>query len=195
MKHVLQHFIFLICLAVTPWVIAGTPDAGNREPDPELRQLLIKAVEQTDSFNDKRDAEVWLLDMSTRLEKRIPDAQERLLLLRHIHREASQAQLAPELVLAVIDIESRFDRYAISRSGAKGLMQVMPFWLHEIGHPDDNLMDIKTNLRMGCTILKYYIEKEKGHLRRALARYNGSLGKWQYPDKVMHALSTHWFRN
>lgn len=190
MKHVLHSLLFMLCIAVTPWATAN-----SLEPDPELRQRLIKAVEQADSFKDRYDAEVWLLDMSTRLEKRLPDPKERLQLLRLIHREASLVDLAPELVLAVIDIESRFDRYAISRSGAQGLMQVMPFWLHEIGHPDDNLMDIKINLRMGCTILKYYIDKEKGHLRRALARYNGSLGKWQYPDKVMHALSTHWFRN
>ncbi len=188
--NVLRFTLLLLCIAVTTSVTANT-----RDPDPELRQRLIKAIEQADSFKDRYDAEVWLLDMSTRLEKRLPDPRERLHLLRLIHREASQAKLAPELVLAVIDIESRFDRFAISRSGAQGLMQIMPFWLHEIGHPDDNLMDIKTNLRMGCTILKYYIDKEKGQLRRALARYNGSLGKWQYPDKVMHALSTHWFRN
>ncbi len=163
--------------------------------DEALRQRLIDAIEQSDSFNDRFDAEVWLLDMSTRLTKRMPDANKRLHLLRRVHREASRAGLAPELVLAVIDIESRFDRFAISRSGAQGLMQIMPFWLREIGHPDDNLMDIDTNLRMGCTILKYYLDMEKGHLRRALARYNGSLGSWKYPDKVLHALNRHWFRN
>ena len=163
--------------------------------DEELRQRLITAVQQADSFDDRFDAEVWLLDMSTRLETRLPDAGKRLHLLRSIHREARRAELPPELVLAVIDIESRFDRFAISRSGAQGLMQIMPFWLHEIGHPNDNLMDIHTNLRMGCTILKYYLDKEKGHLRRALARYNGSLGSWKYPDKVLRTLSEHWFRN
>ena len=163
--------------------------------DPELRQRLILAIEQADSFKDRFDAEVWLLDMSTRLEKRLPDSSKRLNLLRSIHREASRAELPPELVLAVIDIESRFDRFAISKSGAQGLMQIMPFWLDEIGHPDDNLMDINTNLRMGCTILKFYIDKEKGNLRRALARYNGSLGSWKYPNKVLKVLSEHWFRN
>ena len=163
--------------------------------DPELRQRLITAIEQADSFDDRFDAEVWLLDMSTRLEPRLPDMQHRLHLLRNIHREANRVELPPELVLAVIDIESRFDRFAISRSGAQGLMQVMPFWLDEIGHPDDNLMDINTNLRMGCTILKYYLDKEQGNLRRALARYNGSLGSWKYPDKVLQVLSEHWFKN
>ena len=162
---------------------------------PELRQRLTRAIEQADSFDDRFDAEVWLLDMSTRLQKRLPDTRHRLHLLRNIHREARRVELPPELILAVIDIESRFDHFAISRSGAQGLMQVMPFWLHEIGHPEDNLMDINTNLRMGCTILKYYLDKEKGNLRRALARYNGSLGSWKYPDKVLKALSEHWFRN
>ncbi|MDH5472634.1 MAG: lytic transglycosylase domain-containing protein [Gammaproteobacteria bacterium] len=170
--------------------------ASNKPFDAELRSRLKQAIEQSDSFKDRFDAEVWLLDMSTRLEKRLPDSNERLHLLKNIHHEATKAELAPELVIAVIDIESRFDRYAISRSGAQGLMQVMPFWLDEIGHPDDNLIDAKTNLRMGCTILKYYIDKEKGNLRRALARYNGSLGKhWKYPDKVFSTLHENWFRN
>lgn len=183
----------VLWLATTPVQSAnGLPPSAD---DPELRQRLIRAVEQANSFNDRFDAEVWLLDMSTRLEKRLPDTGQRLHLLRSIHREARRAELAPELVLAVIDIESRFDRFAISRSGAQGLMQVMPFWLREIGHPDDNLMDINTNLRMGCTILKYYLDKEKGHLRRALARYNGSLGSWKYPNKVLRSLSQNWFRN
>ncbi|MCW9056766.1 MAG: transglycosylase SLT domain-containing protein [Gammaproteobacteria bacterium] len=170
--------------------------ALSNHADPELRSRLKLAIEQSDSFKDRFDAEVWLLDMSTRLKKRVPDSNERLHLLKNIHREATRVKLAPELVLAVIDIESRFDPYAISRSGAQGLMQVMPFWLNEIGHPDDNLIHIKTNLRMGCTILKYYIDKEKGNLRRALARYNGSLGKhWKYPDKVFTTLHENWFRN
>ena len=170
--------------------------ATSNPADPELRSRLKQAIEQSDSFKDRFDAEVWLLDMSTRLEKRVPDSKQRLHLLKNIHREATQAKLAPELVLAVIDIESRFDPYAISRSGAQGLMQVMPFWLNEIGHPDDNLIHIKTNLRLGCTILKFYIDKEKGNLRRALARYNGSLGMhWKYPDKIFTTLHENWFRN
>lgn len=169
--------------------------AMSENPDPELRHRLIKAIEQADSFSDRFEAEVWLLDMSTRLKKQLANSKERLNLLRSIHREASRVQLPPELVIAVIDIESRFDRFAISRSGAQGLMQIMPFWLNEIGHPDDNLMHIDTNLRMGCTILKYYLDKEKGDLRRALARYNGSLGSWKYPDKVIKVLSEKWYKN
>jgi soluble lytic murein transglycosylase-like protein len=176
-------------------LLPGSALANNPDVDPELRQRLIKAIKQSDSFDDRFHAEVWLMDMSNRLSIRIKDTDTRLRLLRSIHREASRRELPPELVLAVIDIESRFDHYAISRVGAQGLMQVMPFWLDEIGHPDDNLMDIDTNLKMGCTILKYYLDMEKGNIRRALARYNGSLGSWKYPDKVMSVLSQHWYRN
>lgn len=163
--------------------------------EPELRQRLISAIEKSNSFDDRFHAEVWLLDMSNRLRIRVEDSTTRLNLLRSIHREASQAKVPPELVIALIDIESRFDHFAISKAGAQGLMQIMPFWLKEIGHPNDNLMDIDTNLRMGCTILKYYLDIEKGNIRRALARYNGSLGSWKYPDKVMSVLNKHWYRN
>jgi len=163
--------------------------------DPKLRQRLITAIDQSKSFEDRFHAEVWLLDMSTRLKIRVKDTATRLSLLRSIHREASRVELPPELIIALIDIESRFDHFAISRSGAQGLMQIMPFWLKEIGHPEDNLMDIDTNLRMGCTILKYYMDMEKGNIRRALARYNGSLGSWKYPDKVMGVLTKHWYKS
>ena len=192
--RVVNNAIYLL-LGLCLTAQAGAQGKLSPADDPELRQRLIKAIEQADSFQDRFDAEVWLLDMSTRLEKRLPDAKQRLQLLRQIHREAQRVQLPPERVLAVIDIESRFDRFAISRSGAQGLMQIMPFWLDEIGHPDDNLMDINTNLRMGCTILKYYLDKEQGNIRRALARYNGSLGSWKYPNKVLRTLSENWFKN
>jgi len=170
--------------------------AKSTQPiDPELRQRLISAIEKSNSFDDRFHAEVWLLDMSNRLRIRVKDTNTRLNLLRSIHREASQAEIPPELVIALIDIESRFDHFAISRVGAQGLMQIMPFWLKEIGHPEDNLMDIDTNLRLGCTILKYYFEREKGDFQRALARYNGSLGKEWYPNRVFDTLRKRWFRS
>ncbi len=162
------------------------------QPDPRLRLLLTQAIEASDSFVDRFDAEVWLFDMSQRLEVFVEDEQTRLNILRRVHREASRAELVPELVLALIEVESHFDPYAISKSGAQGLMQVMPFWLEEIGHPEDNLIKISTNLRMGCTILKYYIDMERGDLQNALARYNGSLGSSVYSNKVLAALSTRW---
>lgn len=160
----------------------------------ELRSLLQQAIENADSFKDQFDAEVWLLDMSNRLKKIIPANKERLNILKAVHHEAKRNNLHPELVLAVIHIESHFDRFAISRVGAQGLMQVMPFWLKEIGHPDDNLIDLKTNLRMGCTILKFYLDKEKGDLIKGLARYNGSYGRRTYSDKVLNILRAHWFK-
>ncbi len=166
---------------------------GSQRNDKELRNLLEKAVSDTTSFEGKFDAEVWLVDMSNRLKKRVKDPQKRLELLKLVHLEATRAELEPELVLAVIQVESNFRKYAISRVGARGLMQIMPFWLDEIGKPDDDLFDIQTNLRFGCTILKHYLNKEKGNLTRALGRYNGSLGSYKYPKKVYRALDKHWF--
>ncbi len=179
-----------LVLLAQPAVLLATPETH----DARLRELLREAVNSSDSFQDRFDAEVWLLDMAQRLEKRLPDEAERLRLLKLVHYEATRAGLPPELVLAVIEVESNFDRWAISVAGAQGLMQVMPFWLKEIGHPDDNLFHVETNLRMGCTILKYYYDMERGDLTRALGRYNGSLGKWKYPNKVFHALRVRWFR-
>lgn len=185
-------FAFLFILLTLSTHLLATPN----QPDPKLRQLLTQAIEASDSFEDRFDAEVWLVDMSKRLQPFLENEKQRLELLRTIHREASRAELVPELVLAVIEIESRFDHFAISKSGAQGLMQVMPFWLEEIGHPKDNLVDIRTNLRMGCTILKYYMDIEKNNLRGALARYNGSYGdiKHTYSNKVLDALRLRWHK-
>jgi soluble lytic murein transglycosylase-like protein len=163
-------------------------------PDPKLRALLIDAVSDAESFDDRFDAEVWLVDMSARLKKKVPDDEERLELLKLVHREAARADLPPELVLAVIDIESNFDRFAISYAGALGMMQIMPFWLEEIGRPDDNLFHLPTNLRMGCTILRYYLDMENGNLAPGLARYNGSYGRRTYSDKVLNRLRDRWYR-
>ena len=163
-------------------------------PDPELRDVLARTIDASDSFEHRFDAEVWLVDMSSRLARFMPDEAARLELLRLVHSEARRAKLSPELVLAVIEVESYFDRYAISVAGAQGLMQIMPFWLKEIGRPDDNLFHVRTNLRFGCTILKFYLDKERGNLINALGRYNGSLGRLDYPDKVIHALNRRWYR-
>ncbi|HEY5683361.1 MAG TPA: lytic transglycosylase domain-containing protein [Sulfuricaulis sp.] len=160
--------------------------------DPELRVLVKQAALETDSFHDRFDGEVWLADMSQRLEKRVPDHGFRIELLKNVHYEARRADLPPELVLAVIEVESNFSQYAISVAGARGLMQVMPFWLREIGKPGDSLFRIQTNLRFGCTILKYYLQKEKGNLHAALKRYNGTRES-KYSFKVDKALRTRWF--
>jgi soluble lytic murein transglycosylase-like protein len=162
--------------------------------DPILRERLREAMQNTASFPDEFDAQVWLTDMALRLGDQVADPQERVLILKRAHQEASRAELPPEMVLAVIDIESAFDAYAVSVAGAQGLMQVMPFWLDEIGQPGDRLIEINTNLRMGCTILKYYLDMESGDWSRALARYNGSLGSRKYPEKVLNRLQSRWFQ-
>jgi len=184
----------LILLALL-FVSSNTWAHHTHQPEemtPELRKLLLNAVEDSDSFEDKYDAEVWLVAMSHKLRRYIDDPEERLYILRHVHREARRADLEPELVLAVIQIESAFDPYAVSVVGAQGMMQVMPFWKNEIGRPDDNLIDMKTNLRYGCTILKHYLDREKGGLANALARYNGSYGSYKYSKKVMDAWIDRW---
>ena len=163
--------------------------------DPKLRQLLTDAINSSESFDDRFHAEVWLLDMSNRLQRHINDEQQRITLLKQVHHEASLAKLQPELVLAVIEVESHFDSYAVSSAGAQGIMQVMPFWLKEIGRPDDNLIVLHTNLRMGCTILKYYMDMENNDLHKALARYNGSRGSRVYSNKVLNALRNHWYQS
>lgn len=185
---------FLLALLI--WVFPAASLAGQQQPsDPALRALLKKTINESDSFVDRFDAEVWLVDMSGRLSRKIPDDKKRLTLLKLVHREASRAGLEPELVLALIQVESNFDRFAISRVGAQGLMQVMPFWKNEIGRPQDNLTQNSVNLKYGCTILKHYIDIEHGNLTRALARYNGSLGKLNYPEKVLDIWQKYWFVN
>ncbi len=167
----------------------------NTTVDPQLRQLLTEAINSAESFDDRFHAEVWLLDMSSRLTRFIKDEETRLTLLKQVHLEATRTGLQPELILAVIEVESHFNSYAISSAGAQGLMQVMPFWLDEIGRPGDNLMDMKTNLRMGSTILRYYMDMENNDLHKALARYNGSRGSRVYSNKVLIALHNHWFQS
>jgi len=170
----------------------GARGATTERPDDRLRALLMRAVAAADDFSDRYDAEVWLVDMAGRLAATVPDPARRIEILRRVHQEAVRAGLPPELVLAVIEVESNFDRFAISSAGALGLMQIMPFWLAEIGRPGDNLFHIRTNLRLGCTILRYYLDAENGHLARALARYNGSAGQSWYPERVFRAWRGRW---
>ncbi len=181
---------FFLSFILLIWSVLAAADA----PDPELREALRAAANESPSFTDRFDAEVWLTDMSTRLARQLPDPEERIELLQLVHMEAKRVELPPELILVVIDVESNFDRFAISVAGARGLMQIMPFWKEEIGRPGDNLLHTNTNLRYGCTILRHYYDKEKGDLRRALGRYNGSLGSRKYPNKVINKLSYKWFK-
>ena len=183
----------LACLLL---LLVTVPLQAEQPPliDQALKQRLVEALADNAGFDDRFDAEVWLMDMAERLKKRLPDEAKRLNLLMHIHHEATRAGLPPELVLSVIQVESNFDRFAISEAGARGLMQVMPFWLKELERPDANLFEAQTNLRFGCTILRYYLDMEKGTTTRALARYNGSKGSLRYPNLVYAALRERWYR-
>lgn len=144
------------------------------------------------TFATEQEGQAWLNEMSQRLKKRMPDAAYREDFLRTVHYEASRAGLDPQMVLGLIQVESGFKKYAVSSVGARGFMQVMPFWVRSIGANDHNLFLLRTNLRYGCTILRHYLDIERGDLYRALGRYNGSLGKPQYPNLVLGAWRKHW---
>ncbi len=173
-------------------LVMGSGAIAAENADPDLASALKKAAADADSFDNAYDAEVWLVSKDASLAAIINDKQTRLDLLRLIHKEASRAGLQPEIVLALIQVESHFNQYAVSTAGAQGMMQVMPFWKKEIGRPDDNLIHTPTNLRYGCTILKYYLDKEKGRLADALARYNGSYGQYWYAERVLDAWADNW---
>jgi len=193
---------WLAAHAQTGSVVVPSPQGLGRlssdarsAPDPQLRIVLKDAIADAQSFADRFDAEVWLTDMSARLARQVPDPEERIAILKTVHQHASHAGLAPELVLAVIDVESNFDRYAISSASALGLMQVMPFWVEEVGYTDKNrLFDVDFNILLGCRILKYYLDMENGDLIKGLARYNGSVGQRWYGDRVIDRLRSKWFR-
>jgi soluble lytic murein transglycosylase-like protein len=144
------------------------------------------------AFRDSEDGHKWIFEMSRRLERRIADRKQRLELLRTVHFEAVRAGLDPQLVLGVIEVESGFRKYAVSRAGARGYMQVMPFWVKVVGSRGDNLFHLRTNLRYGCVILRHYLDMEKGDYFRALGRYNGSLGNPDYPRAVLVAWKVRW---
>jgi len=180
-------------------VLSFSAMAGTQQYEPlsaSVQAALSHAISDQapakSSFLNSMEAIDWLSEMSRRLEKRVPDRESRLELLRAIHYEATRAGLDPQLVLGLIQVESGFKKYAVSSTGARGFMQVMPFWVRIIGRSDDNLFHLRTNLRYGCTILRHYIDIEQGDLYRALGRYNGSLGLAEYPNLVRGAWQKQW---
>ena len=134
----------------------------------------------------------WLVEMSRRLAPKVPDPGSRDDFMATVHYEAARAGLDPQLVLGVIQTESNFRKYAVSSADARGYMQVMPFWQKLIGAPEHNLFHLRTNLRYGCVILRYYLDTENGDLYRALGRYNGSLGRPEYPNAVLGTMNRNW---
>ena len=179
--------------------IAPLAFAGNQKYEPlaasvqsQMHSTVSDQATPFLAFDTLEDARAWLDAMSKKLERRIPDRRAREELLVTVHYEARRAALDPQLVLGLIQIESNFRKYAVSSAGARGYMQVMPFWVKQIGGPEHNLFHLRTNLRYGCVILKHYLEIENGDLFRALGRYNGSLGQAAYPNMVERAWVTTW---
>lgn len=152
-----------------------------------LHQAIADQATPVLAFDSEQEARAWLAAMSSRLARRMPERVQREEFLLTVHYEARRAGLDPQLVLGLIQVESAFRKYAVSSAGARGFMQVMPFWVKLIGDSDDNLFHLRTNLRFGCTILRHYLDIESGNLFRALGRYNGSLGKAEYPNMVLQA--------
>ena len=157
-----------------------------------LQRSVSDQVSPKLAFATQYEADSWLNEMSRRLQKNLPDAAYRMDFLKTVHYEATRAGLDPQLVLGLIEVESGFNKYAVSKVGARGYMQVMPFWVNEIGTKEQNLFHLRVNLRYGCTILRHYLDMEKGNLYRALGRYNGTLGKPEYPNLVRAAWHNHW---
>jgi soluble lytic murein transglycosylase-like protein len=186
--------LLIAALLLAPSVHAG----GQREEamSANVRSSLQRALADTavtrTAFRNVADEAAWLKEMSRRLARRMPDEAERLEFLTTLHWEASRAGVDPQLMLGLIQVESGFRKYAVSPVGARGYTQVMPFWAKTIGSPDHNLFQLRTNLRYGALILRHYIDIEHGDLYRALGRYNGSLGRPEYPNLVVGAWKRHW---
>jgi soluble lytic murein transglycosylase-like protein len=178
------------CLAAA--LLVTSQAQADQQRDAELGPLLQQALADGGCFEDKFDRAVWFAAMEPKLKSVVHDVSERNEILEQVQCESKRLQLPPGLVMAVIDVESRFNRWAVSSAGAVGLMQVMPFWPRQLGMNNAQLVKIPHNIHMGCTILKYYLEREKGDYTRALARYNGSLGRRNYSDQVLLRLANRW---
>lgn len=183
-------FALLLALAAT-----GRGDVPSKLPPEELAALrseLAAVLADTDPGHDRFDAEVWLHAADRALAPFLRDTDERLALLGVVWDEARRHEIDPEFALAVMEVESTFDRFAVSSAGAQGLMQVMPFWKRELGRDDDNLTEPGTNVRYGMTILAHYLEREQGDAVRALTRYHGNRRDLSYPERVYRAWNRHW---
>jgi len=161
---------------------------ADQQLDPELKDVVSRAITQAECFTDQYDSAVWYTLMEPRLRQIVKERDERMEILKQVYCEthrSGETRLPPGLVMAVMDIESRFDRWAVSAAGAVGLMQVMPFWPEQLGIKRYELVHTGPNIHMGCAILRYYLRYERNDVRKALARYNGSIGQRDYPDKVI----------
>lgn len=174
--------------AVLCLLALAAPAGADQQRDPDLQATVGRAIALAECFTDQYDSAVWYKMMEPRLRPRVDDRQERLEILKTVFCEAhrpGELRLPPGLVMAVIDAESRFDRWAVSYAGAVGLMQVMPFWPERLGMRRHELTRIAPNIRMGCAILRHYLQRERNDVQKALARYNGSIGRRDYADLVI----------
>jgi len=182
-----------VCLAWTV-SLAALPVFAGAQVEEHLARSVVAGLARSIADNPvpgdyayRTNIVPWVAEMSRRLAARFADERERREFLSTVHYEATRAGLDPQLVLGVIHHESGFKKYAISTASARGYMQVMPFWTRQIGAPDHNLFNLRTNLRYGCVILRHYLDMEHGDYYRALGRYNGSLGRAEYPTAVIGA--------
>ncbi len=185
----------LALLCAAPFALAGNQieEKLSESVRAQLHGAIADRAVPTLSFKSgPENAHKWLYEMSNRLRERIPDRKQRTELLKTVHYEAIRNGLDPQLVLGLIQVESGFRKYAVSSAGARGYMQVMPFWVKSIGEPHHNLFLLRTNLRYGCVILRHYLDLEQGDYFRALGRYNGSLGQAEYPNAVNAAWQGRW---
>jgi soluble lytic murein transglycosylase-like protein len=188
-----KHLAITVSALAVCCALPGAAHA-DQQRDPELKELLQKIIGTRDCFIDKYESEVWYKTMEPRLQQFVASHEDRLNILDHVYCEAKRdptLELPPDLVLALIEVESRFDPWAVSPAGAVGLMQVMPFWPRELG-VQNQLVRVAPNIRMGCEILRYYLRAEHRNWMRALARYNGSAGRNSYPALVMQRWQRAW---
>lgn len=195
----MQKCFCILALFFSVFLVSHIAFAGAQREEPlsnSVKSLMQKSISDTAVpklfFSNEIEAKKWLGVMSERLKKRMPDQVMREDFLRTVHYEATRAGLDPQLVLGLIQVESGFKKYAVSSVGARGFMQVMPFWVSSIGAPEHDLFHLRLNLRYGCTILRHYLDIENGDLYRALGRYNGSLGQPQYPNAVVGTWRRYW---
>jgi soluble lytic murein transglycosylase-like protein len=184
-----RALLALTTLFVTMSAAQAATPAAPKQVEPELKKVVAHAIAQAECFIDRHESAVWYKMMEPRLRRVVKDEKERLEILKTVFCEAhrpGEVRLPPGLVMAVIEVESRFDRWAVSRAGAVGLMQVMPFWPEELGMRRHELTRVGPNIQMGCAILRHYLKREKNSVTRALARYNGSVGRREYSDKVLN---------
>jgi soluble lytic murein transglycosylase-like protein len=184
--------IGLLAHVMTAWAGAQKYEPLAASVQAALHAAVADRASPEPKFSSVQEKIEWLAEMSRRLEKRLPDRQARIEFLKTVYYEAQRAGLDPQLVMGLIQVESGFKKYAVSSAGARGYMQVMPFWLKLLGVDEQNLFHLRTNLRFGCTILRHYLDIEKGDLYRALGRYNGSLGAPEYPNLVRGAWERQW---